>query len=87
MATYCASVKIGPVSNAQADEVLTKCRAYGGNLPVGRFMVGTETLYFDVLNLASGDRVGAHIVAMTFVMAVFGAGTGLVKATTVREVA
>jgi len=81
---YRASVHVGPLGKDAADSVLERVRAYRGSIPAGNFMVGTETLYFDV-TAAETDDLGAKILAQELVMAVFGAGTGLTRGIKIRE--
>jgi hypothetical protein len=76
---YRVALHVGPLRQTQADEVLDRMRAYRGSIPVGGFNVGTETVYFDVNN---SDQLGAKILAMEFLMVIFGAGTGLTRAIT-----
>jgi hypothetical protein len=60
---------IGPVSQAGADEVLTKLRAARAISP----SVGTETAYFAVEAL---DYVGALVEGKATLQRAFGRGTG-----------
>jgi len=78
---YRVSVHIGPINTDAADAFLVRLRAYRGSIRAGAFMVGTETLYFDV---ESDSGAGASILACELLMAVFGAGTGLTRGVKVR---
>lgn len=79
---YRVTVHVGPLRNEAAGEVLDRFRAYRGSIPVGSFLIGTEDAYF---NVRAEDETGARILAYEFLMAVFGAGTGLTRACKFRK--
>lgn len=74
---YKVKIHIGPVNNYEADRILNKVRSHPSKLPVGCFMVGTESLYMDV---RATDKIDAIILTQDFLKGVFGSGTGLVSA-------
>lgn len=80
LARYKVEVHIGPVRSDAADAFLERLRAYQGSIGAGGFLVGTQTLYFEV---NGGDsQTGARILTYELLMSVFGAGTGLTRAVT-----